>query len=44
MGIDKTKLLAWKSVYWPSMNNDIEIHIKIAVHVFIFRKYRQRKK
>ena len=24
MGIEKTKLLAWECVYWPSINADIE--------------------
>ena len=28
MGIEKTKLLACKSVYWPSINADIENYIK----------------
>ena len=44
MGIKKTKLLACESVYWTGMNNDIENHIKIALHVLIFSKLGQRKK
>ena len=28
MGIEKTKLLAHECVYWPSINADIDKHIK----------------
>ena len=28
MGIEKTRLLAWECVYWPSINADIEKYIK----------------
>ena len=28
VGIEKTKLLAWESVYWININDDIENHIK----------------
>ena len=38
MGIEKTKLLACKSVYWIGMNVDIENHIKIAPCGMIFSK------
>ena len=44
MGINKTKLLAYESIYWTGMNNDIENHIKIALHVLIFSKQSQRNK
>ena len=44
MGIDKTKLLVHKSIYWPGMNNDTESNIKIALHVFICSKHSKRNK
>ena len=44
MGIEKTKLLACESIYWININDDIEKHIKIALHVLIFSKPNQKKK
>ena len=38
MGIEKAKLLAHKSMYWPGTNSDIENCIKIALHFLIFNK------
>ena len=29
MGIEKTKLLADESLYWPGINSDIEIPLKL---------------
>ena len=36
MGIEKTKLLTCKSVYLVNINDDIEKHIKIALHALNF--------
>ena len=45
MGIQKTKLLAYESVYWIGMNADIENHIKIVLHALTFSKpYNQKKR
>ena len=44
VGIDKTNLFTCESIYWTGKNNDIETHIKIALHVFIFSKHRLVKK
>ena len=38
MGITKTKLLVCEAIYWPDMNNDNKNHIKIALHILIFRQ------
>ena len=43
MGIEKTKLLAYDSLYWIGMNVDIENHIKIVLHTLIFSKPNQKK-
>ena len=43
MGIEKTKLLVHKSVYWIGVNADIENHIKIVLHGFIFSKTNRKK-
>ena len=43
MGIEKTKLLVCKSIYWIGMTVDIENHIKIVLHVLTFSKYSQKK-
>ena len=44
MGIEKTKLLVCKSIYWANINNDIESFIKIVPHVLNFSKNSQRTK
>ena len=38
MGIEKTRLLACKSIYWIGINADIETHIKTVQHIFNFSK------
>ena len=43
LGINKTKLLACESIYWPGMNNHIENDKKVAIHVLIFSECSQRK-
>ena len=40
----ETKLLACKSIYLIDKTLNIENHIKITLHVLIFRKHRWRKK
>ena len=44
MGIEKTTLMACESIYWTNINDDIEKHIKIALHVLIFSKHNQKKR
>ena len=44
MGIERTKLLVHKSIYYIGMNVDIENHIKMTLHVLIFSKCSKRKK
>ena len=44
MGIEKTKLLAHDSIYWPGMNNDTENHITIALHVYNFQQTQPKEK
>ena len=44
MGIEKTKFLVHKSVYWIDVNADIENHIKIVLHALIFSKLNQKKR
>ena len=41
LGIEKTKLLACKSVYWVNINDDIENHIKIELHALHFSTHSQ---
>ena len=41
---DKTKLLAYKSIYWMGMNNDIKNHIKLFYMSWIFSQHSPRKK
>ena len=41
MGIEKTILLAHKSVYWININNDIENAIKSCLTCFEFQAKRQ---
>ena len=41
MGIEKTKLLAHKSIYWININTYIEKQLKITPNVLIFRQYNQ---
>ena len=43
MGIEKTKLLACESVYWSSINSDIDNFIKTVLCVFIFSRCSQRR-
>ena len=38
MGIEKTKPLAYESIYWININDDIEKHIKPFLQVLISRK------
>ena len=33
MGIDKRKVLACKSIYWPGINSNMEKHIKNLLHM-----------
>ena len=42
MVIEKTKILACKSIYGPGINSDIENYIKIAPHILNFSKCYQR--
>ena len=42
MGIEKTKLLAHKSVYWYNRNVDIKEYIKTVPHVLNFSKHSQK--
>ena len=42
MGIIKIKLLAHELIYRTNVNDDIEKHIKIALHVLIFSNYSQK--
>ena len=45
MGIDKTKLLARKSIYQTDMNADVENAIKTAQHdAWIFNTHNHRRK
>ena len=44
MGIEETKLLTCKSVYWTNMNTDIKKHVKTAQHVLSFSRHNPRKK
>ena len=44
MGIEKTKLLACKSVYWSNINVDIKKYIKTVLHVLSFSRCSQRKR
>ena len=44
VGIEKTKLLACKSIYWSSINADIEKHIKTVLHVLNFSRHSQRRR
>ena len=37
MRIEKAKLLVCKLIYWIGINIDIKNHIKIALHVLIFK-------
>ena len=44
MGIEKTKLLACKCVYWPSINADIEKDIKQCTTCLEFQQMQLREK
>ena len=44
MGIKKTKLLACKSVYWPSINADIDNFIKICTTCLHFQQMQPKEK
>ena len=44
MGIEKTKLLAWKSIYWIGMYVDIENHIKSCSSCLYFQQTQPREK
>ena len=44
MGIEKTKLLTHESVYWPSINADIEKYIKSVLYVLNFSRHSQRRR
>ena len=44
MGIEKTKLLTYESVYWPSINVDIKKYIKNCAICFEFQQTRPKEK
>ena len=44
MGIEKTKLLAHESVYWSSINADIENYIKHCAMCLEFQQMQQKEK
>ena len=44
MDIVKTKLLAHESVYWSSINADIENYIKTVLHVLNLSRHSQRER
>ena len=44
MGIEKTKLLACESVYWPSINADIDNFIKKCPTCLHFQQCNQRRR
>ena len=44
MGIEKTKLLAGKSVYWININDDMEKHIKKCPSCFTFQQPQPKDK
>ena len=44
MGIEKTKLLAHKSVYWSNMNADIKIYIKQCATCLEFQQMQPKEK
>ena len=44
IGIEKTKLLAWESVYWHSIDADIEKYIKTVLPVLYFSRCSQRRR
>ena len=44
MGIEKTKILMYESVYWVNINNYIENHVKIVAHVLSSRKHSPRRR
>ena len=44
MGIEKTKLLIHESVYWPSINADIEKHIKSCATCLEFQQMQPKEK
>ena len=44
IGIEKTKLLACESVYWPSINSDIEKYIKSCATCLEFQQMQPKEK
>ena len=44
MVFENTKLLTCKSVYWVSINTDIEKHIKFVTHVLSFSKFSLKRR
>ena len=44
MGIDKTKLLAYESIYWASINNNTENYIKICITCLTFQQTQPKEK
>ena len=44
MGIEKTKLLAHESVYWPSINADIDDFIKNCTTCLHFQQMQPKEK
>ena len=43
MGIEKTKLLVWESIYWPNISNDIEKYIKNCTTCLTFQKMQPKE-
>ena len=44
MGIEKTKLLACKSIYWVNINNDIENYVKKCITCMEFQQMQPKEK
>ena len=44
MGIKKIKLLAWESIYWVNINNDIENHVKNSSTFLEFQQMQPKEK
>ena len=44
MGIEKNELMVCESINWTNIYDDIEKHIKIAIHVLIFQHTQPKEK